>query len=832
MQDKYNIFICYRGSGNGGRSNLDGKFVGLDIYSELQKVEGFKCFFAPKHYKHHDDFKYGIPKILDTVKVALLVLTEGFFDRCDNEDDIVKQELDEILKRDIAIIPIFVDKYNIENDRETINRIFGDEELIDKFFHKSGCHYTGIYDFKGDRLSESIKDIFGCYDNNIENASDVSDKSILSKIGYLVDSSSVTVVVNKLIELLDNKLYYELHVDMDLLYRDVEQCIEKICNNVAHFSVLKSIWTNKLSGFLKKKQNEALQSLRKYKDNLNKSKSKVSEYAEKVISENDGILTFSQSQYVVDFLSSAAIPAYIRRSCTVYICEGRSKCGEPFEDSREIYEKLEASNYGQRIMVTDCSIYQLIQERKINKIILGACAVKTRNGILTSFVNSAGTEIILMLAEKHNIPVYIVSDSNKHLNSFRCRELQLAIKKYKEEFNSDIDAVDYVDSVRPPNLIFVSEKGFDVADIAKYYYDDISKDKRRASTTENDKFIKCCDKTEYDIETSILHALKQSGCKIAEPVNSIDRLKQLEMERIKGVRLFELFVVLDEIAREGHDGALALKKKLLARCNVNQENIINELTKLENLSTLPPYPISKIKDMLLNLFHSIFMFYPNEEFNLSLDELSADAQKIYDRFISYAKVPFRDSTIKNMALNIESLDGIDNIFNDEKKESMKEQIVEFLKHDSFDNYDIIDFDFSSCKNLTTQYDDFVGLNMHESTYNSDTEAAVIDRFAGNEEFVISLFVRYLRFAGRKRLYRVLNPTFHRVRFRYDNERFYFKKFIYLVDILMPSFKSEYPAIYALFDKLSKLPYVNPTFDMITTLYDIDAKPWLGLWKPE
>ncbi len=112
MNSNYNIFICYRGDND---PHKDGKYIGLDVYSELQKIDGFDCFFAPKHNKSNDDFKH-INAILNTVKVALLILTDGFFDRCYENDDIVKIELDEILKRDIAIIPIFVNNYNIQTD--------------------------------------------------------------------------------------------------------------------------------------------------------------------------------------------------------------------------------------------------------------------------------------------------------------------------------------------------------------------------------------------------------------------------------------------------------------------------------------------------------------------------------------------------------------------------------------------------------------------------------------------------------------------------------------------------------------------------------------------
>lgn len=522
----------------------------------------------------------------------------------------------------------------------------------------------------------------------------------------------------------------------------------------------------------------------------------------------------------------------------------RSKCKEPFDDAIEIHNKLRQklypSRYKQQIIITDCSVYQLICEHKITKIVFGACAVELNQGILTGFVNAAGTEVILMLAEKFNIPVYIVSDSEKPQNSFECRELQLSIKGIKSYLakrsvvENDIDAVDYVRISRTPNMVFVSENGQDITKIADYFWNDICKDKRKA-LTENDKtFIKICEKSEFDFETDLITDLKNNQCNVPGILISDGKKKSLKMERVKGIRLFELFVILDELAREGLKNAIEIKAKLLDRCNKNQEKIIDIITEWNsgNRNNLEPYPISKIEDMLVNLYYSIVAYYPDERFTLNENTLRLETRNLYNKFCQKATVPFRDSTIKNMALKIDELDEIDNIVNEELKERMKEKIKNFISHDNFDKYDIVDFDFSSCKNLTMRYDDFIGLNMHESTYNAAIENYILDKFIGNEDFAISLFVRYLRFAGRKRMYRLMNPSFHNIRFRYDNEKFYFKKFIYIVDKIMPSFREEYKTIYKLFKKLSELPNTNPKFDMIKHLYNFHAEPWLGLWKPK
>ncbi len=830
MENNYNIFICYRGtSDDTDKNKIDGKWAALDLYSELSKVDEFRCFFAPKHFEPHDDFKYDIPAILQSVKVAVLVLTVGFFDRCGEEDDIVTYELNEILSRDITIIPVPVDRYSIVEDRGKIETYF--KGKADRFFHRVGCPYPGIYGFNPNDLKKSIFEVLALYDNQFP-ASEIDENNILSNIGYIINSSSVTVALNKIISILEEKLSSEPHLNMKQLRQDTESLIDRICKSVVHFSMLKNAWEKQIKPILSQKQTNAAMALRNYKVRNQANRNKVSDFSKGLFQKKDGILTFSQSEYVIDFLSSYATPVDIKNACTIYICEGRSKCQFYFEDAQEIYEKLKQSKFKNRTVITDCSIHQLLEEKKITKILLGACSVELRDSILRSFINAAGTETILMLAEKFNIPVYVISASNKHLEKFIPRELQLSIKEFKKKHSEvPVDAVDYVKVQRTPNITFISERGLDNAKMTKYFYEDIFKDNREAADGEDGRFIKICNKTEYTIEHLVLDALEKAGCNVAGLIDFSDASRRLEMKRVKGVRLFELFYVLDELAHEGLRSAVDAKERLLSRCNAAQKSIWHTLSSLKFDSPLPPYPNSKIKELLIELAHSITIYYPDEPSDCSIEQMSSEADALYRKFERCARIPFRDSTVKNMAINIEALDGLDNIKTEDAKDKMKAAIRSFLSKDNFDNYDIIDFDFSSCKNLTTVYDDYIGLNLHESTYNLNTENHILKTYCGNEEFVISLFIRYLRFAGRKRLYRLLCPTFHDVRFKYDDERFYFKKFIFLVGKLDPEFQNNYPNIYRLFCTLSRLPNVTPKFDMVASIYHLEAQPWLGLWKP-
>jgi len=92
---------------------------------------------------------------------------------------------------------------------------------------------------------------------------------------------------------------------------------------------------------------------------------------------------------------------------------------------------------------------------------------------------------------------------------------------------------------------------------------------------------------------------------------------------------------------------------------------------------------------------------------------------------------------------------------------------------------------------------------HGMTYRPDHEAlarqpllAMFD--PSLERTDLTWFVRYLRFGGRKLLYKLLNPKGFAVRFRYDEPSFYFEQ---LPQRLSPEFRASYPSTFALLIQL-------------------------------
>ena len=142
---KFNTFICYRGSSNSG-------MFGKILYAELGHYKNekgdvpFNPFFAPANIPKGNDFKNAVDEVMEDVKYVLLVLTEGFFDGCRNDDDIVMHELRTALSYpDINFIPIILDDYDIAAD-DCLISLFTESE-INRFKHISAVKFNGIYEF-------------------------------------------------------------------------------------------------------------------------------------------------------------------------------------------------------------------------------------------------------------------------------------------------------------------------------------------------------------------------------------------------------------------------------------------------------------------------------------------------------------------------------------------------------------------------------------------------------------------------------------------------------------------------------------------------------------
>jgi len=146
---QYDIFIAYRGNSDGGQ-------LGSRLFSELKNytIEGekvFKPFFAPECVKKGDNFKEAATEVLKETKIMIMLLSEGFFQGCLEEDDIVLHELKCALKnKNISFVPIVMHGFEYKKEESYLNDVFETDE-INRFKHISAINYYGIYDFNVER---------------------------------------------------------------------------------------------------------------------------------------------------------------------------------------------------------------------------------------------------------------------------------------------------------------------------------------------------------------------------------------------------------------------------------------------------------------------------------------------------------------------------------------------------------------------------------------------------------------------------------------------------------------------------------------------------------
>jgi len=147
------------------------------------------------------------------------------------------------------------------------------------------------------------------------------------------------------------------------------------------------------------------------------------------ITKRSRLLVFSQSIRLLDLLK--AVRPAIQNTCKIYICECRPKSPKPFQDAIAICESLKDTDYHQ-IVVPDVSVGNLLARKKVDMIIMGAHSVYCRDSKPISFVNTCGTNLIVLTAAHYGIPVYIIAEKSKIVD---LSEGQVEEVSYEEEEN-------------------------------------------------------------------------------------------------------------------------------------------------------------------------------------------------------------------------------------------------------------------------------------------------------------------------------------------------------------------------------------------------------------
>lgn len=257
----------------------------------------------------------------------------------------------------------------------------------------------------------------------------------------------------------------------------------------------------------------------------------------------------------------------------------------------------------------------------------------------------------------------------------------------------------------------------------------------------------------------------------------------LEMGFAAGIRLYDLMRHL-----LGHPRETAIRTILLARC-MDRLRVMQDLIMTKSKAmTIAPYPFdSKVIELLKTLAELLGIpFTPEVQSELACMHIAWNASCV---------IPFRDATPKNIVVGIKSLSPLINA--NERGQSLSEILK---KDDAFwQEVPLIDIDFTSTRELTTPEDDVISLLAHGMTFRPEHVEVANQPLLTNfnpslQRCDLTWFVRYLRFGGRKLLYKLLNPRGFAVRFRYDEPSFYFEQ---LPQCLSENFRAVYPSTFVL-----------------------------------
>lgn len=239
---------------------------------------------------------------------------------------------------------------------------------------------------------------------------------------------------------------------------------------------------------------------------------------------------------------------------------------------------------------------------------------------------------------------------------------------------------------------------------------------------------------------------------------------------LSGIRIFNLFVELDRLKPPIDVVAREIKHDLIQRCEENQKEIQSVLIDWSAETNPAPYPQHKITTMIRLLADCLHIEIDHERLDRETTQLS-------DILTRDSTVPFRDATTKNMALAAPEL-WLGNFKGEDERSAFIYESLRSTSRPAWLEAPIYDFDFASCINTTTPEDDVISLRFHERSWVGMPESEnclVWYGTANAERAAATFFIRYYRFGGRKAAYRLLHPSGHRIRFRHDNDVFYFER---------------------------------------------------------
>lgn len=270
----------------------------------------------------------------------------------------------------------------------------------------------------------------------------------------------------------------------------------------------------------------------------------------------------------------------------------------------------------------------------------------------------------------------------------------------------------------------------------------------------------------------------------------------LILEKVSGGRLFDVLRHLRTIeASDPSLGAASAADALLGNAVERLRRLQLELLTLGPICSTEPYPLeAKVKSLLEMFMRVLGITHAPSRWLSEVADLSAYWES------ECSVIPFRDATTKNILVGESSLTlrGGEDADHDQCAAVRDLLVRSDAAH--WAGVDLIDVDFSSIVHLTSPEDDPISLLWHEATAEMrelNCESLILDAALGPADplrAATTLFVRYLRFGGRKLAYQLINAQGFKVRFAYDNPLFYFERAPLYCDALSKSFAGAYPGL--------------------------------------
>ncbi len=298
----------------------------------------------------------------------------------------------------------------------------------------------------------------------------------------------------------------------------------------------------------------------------------------------------------------------------------------------------------------------------------------------------------------------------------------------------------------------------------------------------------------------------------------------IDFKYIRGIRLFNFLIELRYLFLVEHSKKALYVSEIIKDITIkNLENFQN-LTSNFDLSRYSEYPVVE------KLLSPITLLCDSSSFDYNLDEVKSDLSIISKYYKSISTTLFRDATPKNIIFD-EPLLYYDNFIDDTDR---RIKIRSLVNSDYFDekllSENLYHIDFTGCNYKCPKVDDFIAANLHECNIWIPSSQFFYNENINNTDFLVTIFVRYLRFGGRKLCYRIYNSIGHKIRFRFDYEKIYFEQLSFVTDKLIKELGIKGSELKKIFDYMSFLSDLTIDIDYLSLFFDnSDVKYYSGLF---